>query len=336
MKNILSTIADNTGILSYMLNKSAINSGLILMYHRIIEPCETNQLLEPGMYVTPKTLESHILYLKNYYKISTFKEFVSRYKEDVKMNMRPFCVLTFDDGWYDFYKNVYPLIKKYKIPATVFLPTSFIGTENWFWTDRLAHLISKCGETILLDAMRSGIRNPLARQVNQLRGSPHTRLNKAIRILKSFSNESIEKTLSDLSMIWGITSNPPGRAFLSWGEVEELFQSGFVEFGSHTASHQILPGLDDESIKYELDSSKNELISKRVIDPDFIPFCYPNGSMDKRIVKKVREVGYGAAVTTMPGWNSHRADQFILNRVGIHQDMTSNSAMFGCRIAGLI
>jgi hypothetical protein len=58
--------------------------------------------------------------------------------------------------------------------------------------------------------------------------------------------------------------------------------------------------------------------------------------MDERIVNMVREAGYGAAVTTMRGWNPHKADPFILKRVGIHQDMTSNTAMLGCRIAGLI
>lgn len=318
------------------MNKYANSSGLILMYHRVFEPDETVQLLEPGMYVTPKTFEAQILFLKNYFKISTIKDIVLEYKEDLESPDTPRCVLTFDDGWIDFYTNVYPLLKRHQIPATVFLPTDFIGSENWFWTDHLAHLISKGGEAILLGAIRSDIRNPLTRQLSRLQGSPHARLDKAIRILKPYPKETIEKTLSDLSAEWGIRANPPGRAFLSWEEVEELSRSGFVEFGSHTASHQILPILDDNTIRQELDSSKSELLSRRAVDPDFIPFCYPNGSMDNRIVKMVREAGYGAAVTTMPGWNLHGADPFILKRVGIHQDMTSNAAMLGCRIVGLI
>ena len=306
------------------------------MYHRVFEPDDTNQLFEPGMYVTPKTFESHIVFLKNYFSISNLKNFIYQYKEDLTLPSPPRCVITFDDGWHDFYKNVYPLLKRYQIPATMFLPTNFIGSENWFWTDRLAHLVSKCGETTLLDAMKRDIRDPLTRQLSRIQGSPHARLDKAIQILKSCTKETIEKTLSELSAAWGIKQKPPGRAFLSWEEVEELSRSGFVEFGSHAASHQMLPALDDETVRQELDSSKGELISRKVADPDFIPFCYPNGSMDERIVKMVREAGYGAAVTTRSGWNLHRADPFILKRVGIHQDMTSTTAMFGCRIAGLI
>jgi peptidoglycan/xylan/chitin deacetylase (PgdA/CDA1 family) len=336
VKKIFSAIAKQSGMLSYNINKCAKSSSLILMYHRVFDPEETGKFLEAGMYVTPKTFESHILFLKNYFKISSLEVFVSKYKVDLESPSPPRCVLTFDDGWRDFYINVFPLLKKYQVPATVFLPTDFIGSEKWFWTDRLAHLIGERGEAIRLDAIGCDIRNPIARQLNRVQGSPHARLDKAIRILKSCSQDTIEMTISDLSEAWGIRANPSGRAFLSWEEVGELSRSGFVQFGSHTASHQILPTLDDETVRHELDSSRSELISRKAVDPGFIPFCYPNGSMDERIVNMVREAGYGAAVTTMRGWNPHKADPFILKRVGIHQDMTSNTAMLGCRIAGLI
>ena len=336
VKKILSAIAEHSGVLSQILKRHAVNSTLILMYHRVVESDETNQLLEPGMYVTPKTFESHIVFLKDYFKIYSLKDYVSRYKEDLESTAPPRCILTFDDGWHDFYMNVYPLLRRYKIPATVFLPANFIGTENWFWTDRLAYLIGKCDGNILLDAMKCNIRDPLTRQLTRLQGSPNARLDQAIRILKPFSKETIEKALLDISAVWGIRENPPGRAFLSWEEVEELSQSGFVEFGSHTANHLILPILDDETVRSELNSSMDELILRRAVDPNFVPFCYPNGNLDERIVKLVREAGYGAAVTTMPGWNLQSADPFILKRVSIHQDIASTTAMFGCRITGLI
>ena len=336
IKKIFSAVAKQSGMLSYSMNKFGKSSSLILMYHRVVEPEKTGLLLEEGMYVTPKTFESHILYLKNYFKMSSLKEFISQQKVDSESTSPPRCILTFDDGWSDFFTNAFPLLKKHQVPATVFLPTGFIGSENWFWTDRVAHLIREGDDAIRLGLMSRDIPNPLSLQLSQLQGSPHTRLEKAIRILKACSLDSIETTISDLSEAWGIRANPPGRAFLSWEEVEELSRSGFVEFGSHTVSHQILPTLDDETVRHELDSSRNELISRRAVNQDFIPFCYPNGSMDERIERMVREAGYGAAVTTMSGWNPDEADPFTLKRVGIHQDMTSNKAMLGCRIVGLI
>ncbi len=39
-------------------------------------------------------------------------------------------ILTFDDGYADFYTNAAPVLLKHKLPATVFLPTSFVGSTN--------------------------------------------------------------------------------------------------------------------------------------------------------------------------------------------------------------
>jgi len=36
--------------------------------------------------------------------------------------------VTFDDGYGDNYENAYPVVQEYRIPATIFLATQFIGT----------------------------------------------------------------------------------------------------------------------------------------------------------------------------------------------------------------
>jgi peptidoglycan/xylan/chitin deacetylase (PgdA/CDA1 family) len=41
-----------------------------------------------------------------------------------------YVVLTFDDGYEDFYSKAFPLLKKHGFIATVFLPTSFIGQKS--------------------------------------------------------------------------------------------------------------------------------------------------------------------------------------------------------------
>lgn len=333
LKKIFSVFAKSSGIITARVNRIARNSFLILMYHRIIEPKKSGQFLEPGMYVNPDTFESHLQYLKSNFDILPLKDLVSGIKVDPGSPTSPRCALTFDDGWRDFYENAFPLLLKYNVPATVFLPTDYIGSDDWFWTDRIAHLMRNAPA----DGYGSEARDPVANGIRRIRGPLHERVDRAIRTLKSCPKDTIDAAISDLAASWGIPPNPPGRAFLSWEEVGELSRSGLVRFGSHTASHRILTTIDDEdAIRRELGSAKEELVSRKAADQDFIPFCYPNGSLDDRIVELVRQAGYQAALTTISGWNQCGTDPFLLKRVGIHQDMTTGTAMFGCRIAGLI
>ena len=125
------------------------------------------------------------------------------------------------------------------------------------------------------------------------------------------------------------------RVFLNWDEIKEMKKSGLIEFGSHTVSHKILKKLTDVEINRELIESKETLIRENVNDGKFIPFCYPSGVYDRKIEKMVEDAGYDLAVSTQKGWNSLKAHPFTLRRIGIHQDMTSTPAMFGCKIAGI-
>jgi len=75
---------------------------------------------------------------------------------------------------------------------------------------------------------------------------------------------------------------------------------------------------------------------ERIVYLSVIPFCYPNGNYTGRIAALVRDAGYHVSVTTNHGWNRRNADPFQLRRIGIHQDMTSTTAMFGCRVVGVL
>lgn len=46
-------------------------------------------------------------------------------------------VLTFDDGYTDFYTNAFPVLKKYGLNSTVFMITGKIGTSNYLTADQL-------------------------------------------------------------------------------------------------------------------------------------------------------------------------------------------------------
>jgi peptidoglycan/xylan/chitin deacetylase (PgdA/CDA1 family) len=242
---------------------------------------------------------------------------------------KPLCAITFDDGWLDFYTNAFPVLKSFNMPATVFLPTNFIGTNKWFWTDRFAFLWKQ-----LEPRRRPAATSPL-RSLSRIRGSFESQIEKAVAVLKNLPGDAIEDVLAELEKCAGTSSRVPGRAFLNWEEVREMRGSGLVSFGSHTAGHQILTTLDQNGIRDELLVSKQKLVEEKAADADGLSFCYPNGNFNDTISALVKESGYCSAVTTKTGWNSFSENHFTLNRIGMHQDMTSTKSLFLSRLAGI-
>jgi peptidoglycan/xylan/chitin deacetylase (PgdA/CDA1 family) len=304
------------------------------MYHRVIPAQKASFPIQAGMYVEPETFETHIRFLKKHFKIIPISELQFIIGRKIS-NSKPGCVLTFDDGWCDFFEYAFQILKNYQIPATVFLPTDFIGTKKWFWTDRLITFLYQKKDRKNSAMGKPSSSNPVLNQLENLKGSREYRLEKAIQILKAYRNEEIEEILSELEIRWNLNPDPQGRTFMHWEEVREIALSGLISFGSHTASHRILTTLTDKEIQYELIRSKEKLIAEKVVDPLFISFSYPNGNFNEKIARMVNEVGYYLAVSAEGGWNHPGLNPFTLQRIAIHQDMTSTEAMFGCRIANI-
>ncbi len=331
-KNIFSSVFFKSGLVDRKIRQlGARDLTLILMYHRVVP---ADQLIQAGMYVSPATFASHLIFLAKYFNVVPLNSLQKGLAGTAK-NAKPSCVLTFDDGWKDFYAYAFPLLQKYQQPATVFLPTGFIGTGKQFWTDCFADLLSRRQATMQGKLSDSDILTVVA-YLDGLQSSFENQLEAGIEYLKKYPLNKIEKVLAGLSEIWQVDLAGPGRNFLNWAEIIEMKDSGLVSFGSHTVNHQILTTLDNTALKNELVGSRKELLQRNVVDRSCISFCYPNGNHTKEIAAMVRSSGYHLAVTTRKGWNHADADKFTLKRIGIHEDMTSIPALFACRIAGLI
>jgi peptidoglycan/xylan/chitin deacetylase (PgdA/CDA1 family) len=49
-------------------------------------------------------------------------------------------VLTFDDGYRDFYTDAYPILKKYKVKATAYIVPGFLDQPNYMFTSQIKML----------------------------------------------------------------------------------------------------------------------------------------------------------------------------------------------------
>ncbi|WP_373500724.1 polysaccharide deacetylase family protein [Desulfococcus sp.] len=108
----------------------------ILMYHSISDD-SLNQNTHPyyDIVTTPKVFDLHLRILseKGYQVVNleNLPAIIDDWPSSGKI-----AVITFDDGYRDFYLNAYPILKKYNFTSDVFLPTDFIGESRRRFTSR--------------------------------------------------------------------------------------------------------------------------------------------------------------------------------------------------------
>ncbi len=103
----------------------------VLMYHRVGNFKSINE--HRALYCKLKRFSFQMWFL-NFFKYNVISLTQALYLISSKQPIPPKCVvLTFDDGYYDFYKYAYPILKKYKFPATVYVLSELIGKKAvWF------------------------------------------------------------------------------------------------------------------------------------------------------------------------------------------------------------
>ena len=101
---------------------------VILMYHRV------NDNIPKELAVTEENFKWQMNYLKrNHYRVITLNKAYEMMKS--KTIKGKYLVLTFDDGYEDFFYNAFPILKEHKYPAIVYLVPGFIETSRVFWWD---------------------------------------------------------------------------------------------------------------------------------------------------------------------------------------------------------
>lgn len=90
----------------------------ILLYHSV-------DLNDAPANVDPKQFEIQMEYLRRKYAVVSLQKIVSFVKEGKTLPRKPVAI-TFDDGYYSIYQNAYPILRKYRLPATVFVATGYV------------------------------------------------------------------------------------------------------------------------------------------------------------------------------------------------------------------
>ena len=278
------------------------NGIYILMYHRICE-----ERYEPEIALSADFFEQQMRYLRERYQVISLEQALDRLGTEPD---RPLFVVTFDDGYRDNLLTAYPILRRYEVPATIFITCDHIesGVTSWHRMDKAIRRTSLQA----LDLTSAGLAGfPLSNHFERRQA-----IRSLHRLLKRLEDGRRLEIMREIGERCGAV--PDERIMLNWDEVRDLAAGGLVTIGSHTLSHPILTRISTERASREIGESR-KLIEARIGRP-VLHFSYPNGQPDdisSDVVDLVRQSGYRSACTTLPGRNDRRSDPLALRRLDV-------------------
>ncbi|NER51852.1 MAG: polysaccharide deacetylase family protein, partial [Symploca sp. SIO1A3] len=234
--------------------------GLILLYHRVAEvPSDPFKLC-----VKPGNFAQQLEVLKKYSNPMPLQQLVQAVRDGKRPNRA--VAVTFDDGYVDNLYEAKPLLERYDIPATVFVTTGNLGSQQEFWWDELERLLLQPGKlptTLGLSIKGCSHQWDLGEAADYSEDnyqcdrtwnwylkedadpSPRQRIYRSLyQLLQPLLPDERQQLMSELLAWSGAEAKGrPTHYCLSTTEVSTLAKGGLIEVGAHTVKHPFLSAL---------------------------------------------------------------------------------------------
>ncbi len=266
----------------------------VLTYHRVDEPAR-RPWLDPGLIsATPKDFEKQMEYIATNYQPITITDVIAAIESRNSKDLPPRAVLvTFDDAYYDFEEQAWPVLKRYKIPATIFVPTAYPDRpEQTFWWDDLYQAIQNGSCKDSLNTVIGVF--PLSNAVSRNQAYQHLKT-----YLKTLKHAETISTVKQLCSELGV--QPITNCIMSWNSLRKLTKEGLA-LGAHTRTHPLMNRISLEQAREEVMGSLHDL--KRETGFALPIFAYPSGELSNEVVNMLEREGFVLAFTTRRGINN--------------------------------
>lgn len=278
----------------------------VLTYHRV-EDLSDHPALYPGLISsTPRDFANQMDFLANNYNVISIETLLNLLHKQAHLPERS-ILITFDDAYCSFADHAWPILKRKKLPVTLFIPTAYPNhPERMFWWDRLyiaintlnknTSLVTPAGTFLVADKENRG--NAFIKLKNYVKDLPHI---EAMTLVDQICKQA--------------TPIQPFQTVLNWDDLRQLAREG-VTLGAHTQTHPLMNRITIQESVNEAVGSLKDL--QREIGSVLPVFAYPSGGFTRQVSTALQQNGFSLAFTTIRGLNDMKTiDHLLLKRINV-------------------
>jgi poly-beta-1,6-N-acetyl-D-glucosamine N-deacetylase len=240
--------------------------------------------------------DKQIQYLVSNYNIVDIETLLNSIEKREKLPDNS-ILITFDDGDFSVYKNGLPVLKKYNLPAVLFIITDLIETSKAFWWKQVEAYYKSQDKT-------------------------YSEARQKVNYLKNISEKERKKYLSTL----------PGfnQRQLKVKELKEMSQNGFA-IANHTHTHPMINNCTIKEMEAEFDKVQEKFDEWNF--SHFNIFAYPNGNWSDETENYIRSRGIKIAFLFNHQLNPITINPLRISRISV--DATEALPEFRAKVSGL-
>lgn len=264
----------------------------MLMYHRFTTA--GSDPLVKG--VSAESFEQQVAHIARHYQPMTVSDMVRGCFEGERLPKHAIAI-TVDDGYEDFYHIAWPILKRYRVPATFYVTTGFVDGRLWLWPDQLTWILEHAPASgKVLAQFTDGTENVMPPSGPDDQNRLFGRL---VAYLLRIPDGKKHEFLRALARHWKLSipeKAPAWARAVNWSQLVEMQTEG-LEVGGHTVTHPSLSQVSQEQAREEIMGTRDALLANLGDAPR--SFCYPNGTQEDFVgaqVPLVQQAGFTGAV----------------------------------------
>ena len=295
-----------TGADQSYVRRHSLSGATILMYHAVTDH-QNGPWTDPAFSLSKEQFERQIDFLARNRHVISLTELTDMIDAGITAPVGT-VVITFDDGYLDTLRTAGPILKRYQLPATVFVVSGWVETVTAPWIDLLFSSINhRQNHSVRIDETLFDL----------------TTEKGELACYRKLGGMLLNASPRDRDTLWGAihrqlnpkTDGP--NLLMTWDDIGSWLDMGDgYEVGVHTKTHSAMSLLDKlEDIQHEVSHGTKELARRfGVKNPHF---SYPYGMANDLTTKVLRASDCRSALLTEPlRRTTHQSDPYELSREG--------------------